>query len=84
MNSLWGSIVVKVVLGIAESFGNWLRQKHDTAKQQTIDSQKKAMESVGESTAKEKEIEKGQNEVKPTDVSKPDGGISTGDWNAGK
>jgi len=86
MNAIWGSVVVKVVLGLAESLGGWLRQKHDAAKQQTADSQKKALESVGESAKKEEEIREGQKDVEknPSDVKKPDGSVDAGDWNAGK
>jgi hypothetical protein len=83
LNAIWASVIVRVVLGALEGAGGWLRQKHDSAKQRTIDSQKKALESVGESTKKEAEIKEGQDNVKPADVGK-DGGVSTGDYNAGK
>jgi hypothetical protein len=84
LNAIWASVVVRVVLGLAEGFGGWLRQKHDTALQQRADAQKKALESVGESTAKEDQIRKEQSDVdkNSSGSNKPDGGVD--DWNAGK
>jgi hypothetical protein len=84
MNALWASVIVKVVVSLVESVGSWMRQKHDTAVQQTADAQKKALESVGVSTDVENKIRKEQADVdkSSSDGKKPDGGV--GDWNAGK
>jgi hypothetical protein len=84
LNAIWASVVARVVLGLAEGFGGWLRQKHDTALKQRADAQKKALESVGESTDVENKIRKEQADVDKNSSggNKPDGGV--GDWNAGK
>jgi hypothetical protein len=82
--SAWLTIAIETATKIGGSLVKLVKMKHDEAKQQTIESQKKALESVGESIKKETEIENKQGNIESSDVGKFDGGVSADDWNSGK